>query len=105
MNTKTLFFQTSLLRMITMGYILPVTPYQYNDYQNRINADRRMPNYVEKPFKVVLEKQHQEIKKEYERFHNSYQSDQLPHKMLSNPSSEKLYEKITGKGQHFNDSV
>lgn len=89
-----------------MGYILPVTHYQYNDYQNRINEDRRrFPVYVEKPFKIVLEKQHQEIKKEYERFHHSYHSDQPQHPMPKSPRSEQLYGKITGKGQHISESV
>lgn len=99
-----LFF-TNLGRLITMGYILPVTQYQYNDYQNRINDDRRIPNYVEKPFKVVLERQHQEIKKEYERFHHPYQIDQLPPGTLGKQRSEELYGNITGKGKHFSKSV
>lgn len=88
-----------------MGYILPVTQYQYNDYQNRINEDRRIPKHVERLFKVVLEKQHHEIKKEYERFHHLYQNDQASSNILRYPSSEKLYAKITGKGKHFSKKV
>ncbi|RDW15970.1 hypothetical protein [Oceanobacillus chungangensis] len=79
-----------------MGYILPIETYQYNAYQNRISKDERKVSSVDMPFKVVLEKKHQEIANQFER--TSKNTYQTPEKNIS-------VEKITGKGRYFNKLV
>lgn len=83
-----------------MGYILPVQPFQYNDYQNRIIETKQNPQFIDKPFKVILEKQHQEITKEYERINKTMYRNVLPKKI-----DQKVFASLTGKGSKFNESV
>lgn len=80
-----------------MGYILPVTHYQYQDYQNRITEKKRIPPMVERPFKVVLEKQHEEITSEYDRLNRSGAAIQAAN---ARPEAEKVYGDLTGKGTY-----
>ncbi|WP_156288900.1 hypothetical protein [Oceanobacillus salinisoli] len=76
-----------------MGYILPVHQSQYSDYQTRVNENKRLSTKaVEKPFKVVLEKQHQDIRNQYERLNNT----------VSQSPQELLDEK---KGRYFNVTI
>ncbi|KKE79954.1 hypothetical protein NSA56_14035 [Oceanobacillus caeni] len=50
-----------------MGYILPINHY---DNQIRMNSIKRIgATSVESPYKTVLEKHHQEIRNNYERYH------------------------------------
>ncbi|WP_100011498.1 hypothetical protein [Lentibacillus sediminis] len=90
-----------------MGYILPITHYQYNDYQNRITEQKRVPYMVERPFKVVLEKQHEEINSEYERLNISGDNadDMAIQAANARPEAEKVYGDLTGKGTNFSSSV
>lgn len=37
-----------------MGYILPITHYNYQDYQNRMKEQKESPHYVGSPYKVVF---------------------------------------------------
>ena len=84
-----------------MSYILPVTHFQYNDYQRRTIQEKGNKHFIESPFKVILEKEHQEISTKYDAI---------------NRGSKRLYdtrgadediagELITGKGIHINDYV
>ncbi|MCG3418375.1 hypothetical protein [Oceanobacillus jordanicus] len=84
-----------------MGYILPISHYQYNDYQNRITETKPNPHYIERPFKVILEEQHQRIEKEYERLNGQVQ--QSPSK--KDIHANKFFEQITGKGKNFSAGV
>lgn len=49
-----------------MSYILPVTHFQYNDYQRRTIQEKGNKHFIESPFKVILEKEHQEISTKYD---------------------------------------
>ncbi|RKQ32644.1 hypothetical protein [Oceanobacillus halophilus] len=49
-----------------MGYILPINHYK-NHFQKQINS-RRVKQTIEKPYKVVLEKQHQDMRSQYDQF-------------------------------------
>ncbi|AIF45225.1 hypothetical protein [Virgibacillus sp. SK37] len=80
-----------------MGYILPVNNYQYSDYHARMTERKRKPFYIEKPFKVVLEKEHQEISKEHERLTPGY----YQHTPYS--SQQHSPPNVTGKGMFFNE--
>lgn len=37
-----------------MGYVLPVSEYQYQDYKNRMVGDKRGQFYIEGPYKISL---------------------------------------------------
>lgn len=83
-----------------MGYILPIQPFQYNDYQKRIIETKQNPQFIDKPFKVILEKKHQEITNQYERLNKTkYQS------ISPKQTGIKFFADLTGKGRHFNESI
>lgn len=46
-----------------MGYILPVTHYNYKQYQNRMKETEESPHYISRPEKIVF---HQ-LSPEYEK--------------------------------------
>ncbi|PAV29170.1 hypothetical protein CIL05_12290 [Virgibacillus profundi] len=87
-----------------MGYILPIEHYQYNDYQKRVIQEKRNPQFIERPFKVILEKQHQEIISEYDRLNGVPESKRYP-VGLDALNAERYYGELTGKGQKFSESV
>ena len=86
-----------------MGYILPVERYQYNDYQRRMIKEKTDTVHIERPFKVVLEKHHEEITSEYDRLlPSSYQSASVK------PQPDQIegaYAELTGKGRAFSESI
>lgn len=82
-----------------MAYILPIEHYQYQDYQRRIVQDRVNRNYIEGPFKVILDRKHQEVVTRYKDLHPS-----TDNKVQSSTyNSEKMISQYTGKGRNFND--
>ena len=91
-----------------MGYILPITQYQYRDYQNRVIKDELDPYYIEHPYKVILDTESREMEEggadrdKGKLLKNSHPYEQ-PH--LEKPTNEKLYAKLTGKGQHFSENI
>ena len=87
-----------------MGYILPVERYQYNDYQRRMIKEKTDRVYIEGPFKVILEKQHEEITSEYERLlPRSYKSTLIKPEL--NQLEGSTYAELTGKGRAFSESI
>lgn len=86
-----------------MGYILPVERFQYNDYQRRMIKEKPDTVHIERPFKVVLEKQHEEITSEYDRLlPSSYKSASIK------PQPDQIegtYAALTGKGRAFSESI
>ncbi|MFD1169104.1 hypothetical protein [Oceanobacillus caeni] len=78
-----------------MGYILPINHYPVNDYQIRVNSTERIgATSVEKSYKAVLERHHQEIRNSYERYHAETTST-TPRKKLQHDY----------KGKHFHALV
>lgn len=53
-----------------MGYILPISNFQYNDYQRRITKEKIDPYAIEGPFKVAFDIQHEQVKKYYPNVYN-----------------------------------
>ncbi|WP_461179940.1 hypothetical protein [Virgibacillus ainsalahensis] len=88
-----------------MGYILPITPYQYNDYQSRILENKRISHSVERPFKVMLEKRHQDIRNEYNRLSPGTYHNHFEQNTSKSPAAERLFGKLTGKGRNFSERV
>ncbi|MFD1066018.1 hypothetical protein [Oceanobacillus locisalsi] len=82
-----------------MGYILPVQTSQYVDYHQRIQPAQKKADHVEAPFKVQLERRHQELNATYDRF---YRNRPEPQKPLNVPLDASL---LTGKGKHVNKYV
>jgi hypothetical protein len=83
-----------------LGYILPVDHYQYNDYHRRVVQQKEKKHYIEAPFKVILDQQHQEISTKYDALNRT--STESVSKQY--PSSE-IFGILTGKGRNFSDSV
>jgi len=90
----------SLERGEGMGYILPVDNYQYNDYQRRVTKEKVNKHFIERPFKVILEREHQEISTKYATLNRIPNQRSKPQ-----ASSEELFALLTGKGTLFHDLV
>lgn len=83
-----------------MGYILPVENYTYAAYQERTKVRKREKTEVNKPFKAILDKRHEEIKSEHERFHPM---TKLRPKHVY--VDEEHIAMITGKGRRFRQTI
>lgn len=91
-----------------MGYILPITQYQYQEYQNRVTKKRQDPYYIEQPYKVILDTKTKELKegKAWEDGNgNPVENGNDKQLQFEKPNNEKLYAKLTGKGRHFSESI
>lgn len=91
-----------------MGYILPITHFQYQDYQNRVTKKEDDPFYIEHPYKVILDTKSREMEEREDTLENgkpnktNYYNKQMPVEQIKN---DKIYSNITGKGQHFSESI
>ena len=83
-----------------MGYILPVENYQYNDYQRRVIREKQNIYQIQSPFKVVLERQHQEISTSFDSRSRFAEKSAVPRR-----PPEELYGALTGKGRHFSELI
>ena len=88
--------------MFSLGYILPITHFEYKNYQSRMQRDDR-PFQIEKTFPVILEKQdatsHLANKK-------IYVSDQRERKERQQHPRRIAHESdLTGKGSFINIQV
>lgn len=90
-----------------MGYILPISHFEYNDYQKRVIKDKGDFHYIEKPYKITLDMQ-----KQFNYDHSFtneviWESKQTSFKerQLSKSKQDQLIATITGKGSLFNESI
>ncbi|WP_079529440.1 hypothetical protein [Halobacillus hunanensis] len=101
-----------------MGYVLPVTHYQYMDYKKRVTQTARSPFALEPVFKATLEQklgneqeqQGQLQKKEdvkNERLHPLYTPATIHYHTVPHTQNvpEKVYSNVTGKGLYFSEKV
>lgn len=91
-----------------MGYILPITNFQSQDYHNRVIKSELDPYYIEHPYKVVLDTKSREMddRENTQKYAKPLKSTYYYHPIQTeNPKSEKLYAKLTGKGRHFSESI
>lgn len=92
-----------------MGYILPITNFQYQEYQNRVTQKKQDPYFIEKPYKVVLDTKSRELDDEKDTQRNGKTFDTnyyyKPMMQTETPKDEYLYAKLTGKGRHFSESI
>lgn len=86
-----------------MSYILPIPHYQYADYQKRVTENKNDRIFIDRPFKVILETQYDEvIGKETEHFKAAAPK---PEKTYVNPRQAQAIAGLTGKGVHFSELV
>ncbi|MFC7062820.1 hypothetical protein [Halobacillus seohaensis] len=98
-----------------MGYVLPVTNYQYQDYHKRVTPDQRSPFILDPVFKVTLD---HKLKEHYNPREQKQKGSQHLRKNLHTPQTmyykkqedltedeQSAYSKITGKGQRFSESI
>ncbi|WP_404451761.1 hypothetical protein LG329_15670 [Virgibacillus necropolis] len=91
-----------------MGYILPITHFQYQDYQNRVTKKDQDPYYIEHPYKVILDTKSREMEAEEETRNNGkpFKPNYYYKPMhTEDPMNEKMYSKLTGKGLHFSETI
>ncbi|MUV36500.1 hypothetical protein JNUCC1_00303 [Lentibacillus sp. JNUCC-1] len=110
-----------------MGYIMPVSHFQYQDYQVRDIKGNSRPFYVERPYKAVLEAAYEEAADsgEHEETYKERPSTNLlnqqnhmnamPRHTVTEPNSDSFYlpdhaaadtlAEMTGKGLTFNVHV
>ncbi|MGY0694237.1 hypothetical protein ACW2QC_15900 [Virgibacillus sp. FSP13] len=88
-----------------MGYVLPITQYQYMDYKQRLMKNKQDPFYIESPFKVILDSQHQDIPQKYTHQPHANTTSDDPVKRPFRYGTEKVYADITGKGRNFSKSI
>ncbi|WP_164214974.1 hypothetical protein [Virgibacillus sp. YIM 98842] len=84
-----------------MGYILPIEHHIYMDYHNRVIKQKTTPYIIERPFRVILEEEHQRLSSEYERINNTYQKTSPP-----NPHKQEEPDmRWMGKGKHVSEKI
>ncbi|MBA2174462.1 hypothetical protein H0266_06025 [Halobacillus locisalis] len=101
-----------------MGYIAPVNHYQYKDYQQRTIQTERSPFALEQVFKATLDSKLEQHDQHKEQDRKDYQ--EMTERLLYTPHSlhvahnknekqwkakETIYSDLTGKGQHFSETV
>lgn len=97
-----------------MGYILPITHYNYQDYQNRMKEQKESPHYVGSPYKVVFHRISSELNEDNEKSFDELKLEHLDDDMK--PKRRKLAgdffhitkrqkANITGKGGNINAQI
>lgn len=93
-----------------MGYILPVNHYQYQDYHKRTIPTEGSPFVLHKVYKATLDSKlndrknpNYQVRKEYpiKRLHTSLDF----HAGKTSVKREKIYSEMTGKGEHFSETI
>lgn len=84
-----------------MGYILPISQYEYVNYQVRDSKDKQQTQAVERPYKVILEAEQEKLLNE-NRYRQGKLSEQTQieknHAISNSQIDVMLYARITGKG-------
>lgn len=85
-----------------MGYVLPVSHFQYQDYKHRITLDKQNKFYVNRPQKSVLERAYQDMKANtaYNR-----KERKRNRRYILERYDDALYAEITGKGRYVSEWV
>lgn len=90
-----------------MGYILPISHFEYTNYQRRDIKDKEGVHYIEKPFKIKLDTQQPLIN--HRSFSNEamQRNKEIPSENIKNniQRQDQLIAKITGKGFLINESI
>jgi len=81
-----------------VGYILPLTHYQYEDYQKRVIKNKQDRFHIDKLFKVMLAPE-REAKEQH------MMQRQTGKTAIGKAQAKKVYANITGKGTRFNESI
>jgi hypothetical protein len=90
-----------------MGYILPIQQHEYSEYQKRIGTNKRTIETVEKPYKVILKANYEELRHEGELRSEKHSpvihvSDE---KETQLPDIDEIYTELTGLGIYVNEKV
>ncbi|WP_106497948.1 hypothetical protein [Lentibacillus sp. Marseille-P4043] len=88
-----------------MGYVLPISQYQYTDYKQRVIKEKQDPFYIESPYKVILDSQHQDIPQEHTQRASTINTSNDHVEKPVHDGAEKVYANITGKGRIFSESI
>ncbi|GGC74929.1 hypothetical protein GCM10007216_01920 [Thalassobacillus devorans] len=90
-----------------MGYTLPVSMYQYDDYQERTVKPKASPFQYANVHKVTLDNRHLQMRdmaRTNKKIPNKNKKLHAPDDMHA-AYSEKVYAELTGKGRHFSETI
>lgn len=90
-----------------MGYILPISQYQYTSYQTRDIKEEAQTENVDKPYKVVLQAEQSKLDNKYkpEKSILEKQDQRTAQAFSANHIDPMLYARLTGKGGIINKVV
>jgi hypothetical protein len=90
-----------------MGYILPISHFEYTNYQRRVIHDKNDLHYIEKPYKITLDMQQQFMYDHDVTNHTMRKKNNTPFEKIrvTRSDQDQQIAKITGKGSIFNESV
>lgn len=93
--------------MFSVGYILPISHFEYTDYQRRTIKDKETLHYIEKPYKITMDMEQQfmyELDLAKQTMRNKDHTPFAKIKVVS-PAQDQLIANITGKGSLFNQII
>ena len=90
-----------------MGYILPITHYNYKQYQNRMKEIEESPHYIHSPYKTVFHR----IDSEYKENEKTMNRDYLKKVKTTHDKKQPAFyyiskhkkAQLTGKGGMINE--
>lgn len=90
-----------------MGYILPITQYEYINYQARDMKDERQIQHVGKSYKVILRAKQDKLNNEgyQDKIFKKQQKVNYNKIKMNNQIDLMNYARMTGKGGIINEEV
>lgn len=85
-----------------MGYVLPVSRFQYEDYKRRIIPSKQNLFYINRSYRPILDRNYQDVMSNLKNYRENVGGNQW---YISERYSEALEVEITGKGKNINIHV
>lgn len=95
--------------VINLGYILPISQYEYTNYQAREIKDKKQIKSVTKPYKVILEAEEKMLNNKYKNVQGKLNAHKRNLMSKRIPPSKQIdvmhYARLTGKGGIINEVI
>lgn len=85
-----------------MGYVLPVSQFQYQDYKRRVTPDKQNKFYVDRSQRPKLERNYQDVMSKAAYYRRGFKVNK---QYISDRYDDVLYAEITGKGGYVSERV
>lgn len=90
-----------------MGYILPITHYNYKQYQNRMKETEESPHYIHSPYRTVFHRIDSEYNENEQTMYRDHLKEVKPTPEKRQPAfyyiSKHQKAQLTGKGGMINE--